>query len=363
MRRRHFETLRPVCPVCRPAGAAGSTLGIAEVVREEADHIIEGALNCSNKDCLREYPIVDGIPLIVGNIRQYVSDQFLAIYGRGNLSPFIESMLGDCCGPASQFDQTRQHLSSYTWDHYGDLDPQMNDVAPRPGSMIAALELGNQLAGAKPPGPLIDAGCSVGRSTFELANQRDELVLGVDLNFAMLRLASEVLRHGIVRYPLRRVGLVYDVREFPAEFSKRGLVDFWACDVAALPFPPATFSLATSMNVLDCVHSPRELLVSLANVLKEGGKAILTCPYDWSAAATPLEAWLGGHSQRSPLAGSSSELVRQLLTPGAHPSAINSLKLLAEREHLPWRVRLHDRSVMTYLAHLVVATRTSDRQQ
>lgn len=335
----------------------------------EADgHILEGALHCTNPDCQREFPILDGIPLIIGNIRQYVSDHLLAIHSRRDLGEFAESLVGDCCGPTSAFDQQRQHLSSYAWDHYADLDPQEGAGEPRPGSMLATLEAGLALAGVEPgqsgtagktggwsPGPILDTGCSVGRGTFALAERTDGLVLGIDLHYAMLRLAAEALRSGRVRYPRRRAGLVYERREFPVHFRNLEQVDFWACDAAALPFPAATFSLATSLNLLDCVHSPRELLVSLGRVLKPGGRAVLTCPYDWSPAATPVEAWLGGHSQRSPMAGSCETVLRQLLAPGAHPGSVNTLKLVGEREGLPWQVRLHDRSTMTYRVHLVVA--------
>jgi SAM-dependent methyltransferase len=326
-------------------------------------HILEGALHCSNDNCLREYPIVDGIPLLVSNIRQYVSDNILPIYSRRDLSGFVETMLGDCCGPNSAFDQTRQHLSSYAWDHYGGLDPEEKGTEPRPGSMLRTLEIACEEARQKcplaPAGPVLDAGCSVGRGAFALAD-RNELILGVDLNFAMLRLAADVLRHGRVSYPRRRVGLVYERREFPAQFANSDNVDFWACDAAALPFAAGSFSLVVGMNILDCVSAPHELLVSVGRVLKAGGQAILTCPYDWSLAATPLEAWLGGHSQRSPLAGSPEAVLRTLLTPGAHLGSINTLRLVAEREALPWHVRLHDRSVMSYKVHLAVATRPKE---
>ena len=113
MRRRHFEALRPVCPVCRAENPSGFPLRIAEVARESDGHIIEGALHCGNENCLREFPIVDGIPLIVANIRQYISENVLSIYARRDLSEFLESLIGDCCGPASVYEQTRQHLSSY----------------------------------------------------------------------------------------------------------------------------------------------------------------------------------------------------------------------------------------------------------
>ena len=69
------------------------------MLREEAGHIIEGILHCQNADCLREFPIIDGIPLIIAHIREYIADNILAICGRRDLSEAIESMLGDCSGP------------------------------------------------------------------------------------------------------------------------------------------------------------------------------------------------------------------------------------------------------------------------
>ena len=159
MRRRHFEALRPVCPVCRGAKEPGHALCLAQVAREEKEHILEGALHCTNQNCLREFPIIDGIPLIVVDIRQYVAENVLALYGRRDLSDFLESIVGDCCGSGSAFDQTRQHLSSYAWDHYGDLDPKEALDTFRPGSMLRNLKIGCTLAkDVQPAGPVLDAG-------------------------------------------------------------------------------------------------------------------------------------------------------------------------------------------------------------
>lgn len=343
--------------------------------------MLEGVLHCSNPECRREYPIIDGIPLIIANLRQYVADNLPAIQARRDLSDVVESILGDCCGSNSAYDRIRQHLSSYVWDHYGELDPAEAVTEPRPGSILRTLQGGLELVGqsksaarrrdarhktpaspaeAQPaPTPAIDVGCAVGRTTFELAMRAPGLVLGVDLHFPMLRLAAEVLRYGTIRYPRRRVGLVYERREFPVSFPHTDNLDFWACDATALPLPAQTFGFALGLNVLDCVSSPRDLLCSLAHTLQPGARIVLTCPYDWSLSATPAEAWLGGHSQRSPLAGACEAVLRALLTPGAHPASINSLKLISEREHLPWQVRLHDRSTMTYQLHLVVAERVA----
>ncbi len=307
--------------------------------------------------CQREYPIIDGIPLLVPALRAYVSQNIFPILRRPDFSEAIESILGDCCGPGSALDQTRQHLSSYAWGHYSDLDP-LETKGPKL-SLLELLELGLTLAGPSNPGPILDAGCSVGRSSFELADRGEQLVLGIDMSFSMLQVASRVLRTGEVHYPRRRVGLVYDQRTFPVHFKRPDLVDFWVCDALAPPFPKAAFSLVTSLNLLDCVSSPHEHLVAIANSLVFGGRAILCTPYDWSPGATPIEGWIGGHSQRGPQAGDSAAALRALLTPNAHPASINQLELLADAGSLPWRVRLHDRSIIEYATHLVVAEKRS----
>jgi hypothetical protein len=93
----------------------------------------------------------------------------------------------------------------------------------------------------------------------------------------------------------------------------------------------------------------------MADVLTVAGSAVLTTPYDWSGAVTPIEAWIGGHSQRGPDRGASEPLLRSLLTPGAHPQSSQRLRLTAEIPHVPWRTRVHDRSAVEYAVHVVVA--------
>ena len=107
------------------------------------------------------------------------------------------------------------------------------------------------------------------------------------------------------------------------------------------------------------MHSPLDFLSSLVAVLKVGCPVILSCPYDWSVSATPVEGWLGGHSQRGPDAGASEPVLRRLLTPGS-PQSIPGLRLIAESD-ADWHVRLHDRSAVSYNSHLVIA-RTEEVQ-
>lgn len=363
MRRSHLDALRPVCPVCRAGGAREHPLVLAEACREEGGSILEGTLRCPASACQREYPILDGIPLLIANLRAYVAGAIDQINAREDLDATTESLLGDCCGPGSSYDATRQHLSTYAWDHYGDLDP-LETGEPRPGSLLRVLKRGLELAGEIPGGPILDLGCAVGRSSFALARTEDSFVVGADLSFSMLRLASGVLRQRRVRYPRRKVGIVYDRREFPASFPHaEEAVDFWGCDATDLPFSDGTFAAVVGLNILDCVASPHALLASLPRILAPGGKAILSTPYDWSPGATPIEAWLGGHSQRSETAGASETVLRALLTPGAHPASVKGLKIIAEDRDLPWRVRLHERSSVEYRVDLVVVARTPGKKQ
>ncbi len=325
------------------------------MLKRQDEVILEGMLLCPNPACQREYPIIDGLPFIIANLRGFLAENVYQLMARDDLSETIESVIGDCAGPASLFDVTRHQLGSYARDHYGMYDREELDAEPRPGATSRLLFAGLDRVLPLPEGPVVDLGCSVGGSSFALAERTGRLVLGVDLNLSMLRLASCALHRGYVQYPRRRTGVVYDRRRIAVEFSNAKNVDFWACDVAALPFADATFALATALNLIDCVRAPRDVLYELSRALAPTGKAILSSPYDWSPAATPVEAWLGGHSQRGPGHGDSALFLRTLLTPGAHPAALSTLEVESELPEVPWHVRLHDRSAVSYRVHLMIA--------
>ncbi len=355
MRLRHFEALRPHCPICRRDRGEIQPLAIASTILREGDLIVEGVLLCPSAGCQREYPVLDGIPFIVANLREMLAENLFQVMMRDDLSETLESILGDCSGPASLFDATRHQVSCYARDHYGLYDPEEPATEPRPGAAARVLARGLDLAASFPEGPIVDLGCSVGGTTFALAERTGRLVVGIDLNVAMLRLAASALRRGVVQYPRKRVGVVYDKRSFPIRFERADAVDFWACDVAALPFADGTFAAASILNVIDCARAPREVLVEATRVLAPAAPAVICSPYDWSAAATPIETWLGGHSQRGPTHGTSAEVLRALLTPGGHPAAVDGLRLESEIDDVPWHVRLHDRSTVGYAVHLAVA--------
>ena len=358
MRRSHFAAWAPHCPACARSTGAISALGFAEGAQEQDGDVLAGILVCGDAACRQEYPIVDGIPIIMPDLRRHLGERAIELLLRDDLDPAVLSLLGDAIGPDTWFDIIRQGISTYAWDSYADLDPMEEDRAPFPGA--ASRCLARLLALAQPWRPrgadrVLDLGCAGGRTSFDLAAATGGLVLGVDSNLALLRLARRVARTGTARYGRRRIGTVYDDRHFAADLPGRGQVDFWACDVAALPFAQPC-DLVVALNLLDCVADPPQLLAGMAALLRPGGALLLSTPFDWSLRATPFEGWIGGHSQRGEGGGAAEPLLRALVTAGGHPRAVAGLRIAGTAD-CEWHTRLHERSAVAYRSHLLALLR------
>ena len=351
MRRGHFAAFVPHCPRCAGAAAGRHPLLLASVFAEQDDDVRAGMLHCSNAACRHEYPIIDGIPLILPRLRTLLAERGVELFLRDDLAEPLESLLGDAIGPNSWFDVMRQTISTYAWDGWADLDPEEpapDATAPAPGAARRCLDALLALAGDAPAGRVLDLGCGAGRTTFDLAARHPEaLVLGIDVNLALLRLAHGAMR-GRICYPRRRIGLVYDRRAFAVDLPAAARVDFWACDAAALPFEPGAAALIAALNLLDCVPDPAALLAALGTALRPGGRLLLATPYDWATRATQVEGWIGGHSQRGEDGGAAEPRLRALL---------GDLRVLSEVAAFPWATRLHARSAVAYRSHLLAAQR------
>ena len=360
MKRLHFDALAPVCPACRTASGA-APLRVAAIERAHGEggawtDLLEGMLECSNAACVREYPVIDGVPLLVADLSGLLRTGPLAFLMREDLSPRVLSALVDGAGPDSELERVLRFLSHYAADHYGDLDP-----APCPGTPVSSPIAGLVHAALDAVGPgmaaadgaqlrVADLGCGVGRGSFALAARTGGLVVGVDLNLSMLQLASRALRRGMARYPVRRVGMAYTWREHPVPLAGAARVDFWMADAHDLPFADQRFDLVTSLNLIDCLGDPARHLAELDRLLVTDGRLALATPYDWSANATAAGGWIGGHSQRAADGGAAEPRARALFG-GPHMPRV---RLSAEVHGLPWQLRVHDRSTMHYQTHLLV---------
>ena len=322
------------------------------MVRETESEIIEGTLICGHPTCGSVYPIIDGIPILVADLATYLNQHAHEILWRNNLDHTLQSCIGDALGSGVVFDTNRHYLSAYVDGHYRDRDTQ-NSPEATSAPVLRFLESARETQCTTVAGPRIDLGASVGRATFELAALTPgELTLGIDLNFTMLRFARGLQENGSRPFPLKRVGVVYDQHhiEFP-QASELTNVDFWACDAIALPFEDNTFGLALSLNVLDCVPSPTTHLSEILRLLSLDGAALLATPFDWSAPVTPMNAWLGGHSQHNEWHGESTEILHETL---ALLEDANHARLVVEStQDIPWEVRIHERHRASYQSLLM----------
>jgi SAM-dependent methyltransferase len=178
-------------------------------------------------------------------------------------------------------------------------------------------------------------------------------VIGVDLNMSMLRRAEQLRRTGRVEWPRRRVGLVFDRTSAELPEARTDKVAFVCADVGVLPFADESAAGALSLNVLDCVPTPITHLTELGRVLAPGTSALLSTPYDWSASATSMEHWIGGHSQRTATGGASEPELRRILSPDARAGVDTRLTIADERDPVDWRLYLNARSTMHYALHLM----------
>lgn len=316
------------------------------MVRRDVDDIIEAVLVCRARACQREFPIIDGIPILVADIPQFLSDYEGPLLAREDLSAFTQSLFADSLPTDSSFSYNRSTLSSYACTHY--------ELA---SGLPALLAESLPLLSSPPKGAWLDVGCATAGGCFELAARGADHVLGIDLNIAMLRFARVLLREGTATYQRRVAGVVYEERTITVAEEHRSKVEVWACSATALPFYDGLFDGALSCNVVDSVDVPIFHLAETGRVMKNGGEAIFASPYDWSTTVTALPRWIGGHSQRSDSRGNSSDEMRRLLSDASPEEMSIALRLIREKDPVTWQVYLHERSMMSYQTHVIVAAK------
>jgi SAM-dependent methyltransferase len=281
--------------------------------------------------------------VLVPDLTQYLNDAGVYLLARGDVSSPVADVLGAAMPPGGWFDATRQHLSGYVRDHWGWADPT-DDEAPSPGQSWNLAEIGLGMCGPV-AGPVVELGSGAGGVTWRLAEHLAVPVLGLDLSAPLSHFAVRALRGGTMRYPLRLSGTAYASRTLRTAPPRSGQATVWLADALHPPLPPACAGLVVALNILDCVTDPAGLLGAAARLLRPGGHLIVSTPYDWSATATPPDAWVGGRSatQASPALGPWAE-------------AQSGLRLLGAVE-APWAVRVHSRAVMHYRVDVLTLRR------
>ncbi|MDG1241440.1 MAG: putative 4-mercaptohistidine N1-methyltransferase [Opitutae bacterium] len=145
----------------------------------------------------------------------------------------------------------------------------------------------------------LDLGCSVGRSSFELARHCEEVV-GIDYSQAFIDAANRMKTQGL--HPAWRMDegsatTLLDLKVDAAIDPNR--VHFEQGDAQHIREDIGQFDVVIACNLICRLPEPMRLLQRLSQLLKPGGQLLITTPFTWLEAYTPSENWLGDGAEDS----------------------------------------------------------------
>jgi len=288
-----------ICPGCLPGEiplelSAGRLCG---------DDIIAGELAC--RKCRRRFPIKDGLAFLLPD-------------------PEARSSGG-------QFRyEDREMVNRYLWSHYADL-AGVPDVGEANRAWSGCL-VDSALSSC-------EAGCAVGRLTFEMAS-RGGWAVGCDLSQSFVRMARRLASERRCTFSLPLEGSLRETFdfEFPDAWRSDNL-EFVVADALAMPFARGTFQQVSSLNLLDRVSYPLAHLYEMNRLAQSDNASFLFAdPFSWSTDAAPEERWLGG-TVSGAYAGRGLDNVRRLLA-GRDGILLPAWEVMREGS-VTWRMRSH----------------------
>ena len=288
-----------ICPACLP-----KEYPLNLITEREADgDIISGTLTCTK--CKRRFPIKEGI---------------------AHLLPDPDS---SPAGAQWRYEE-KGMTDRYLWSHYGDL---LGDTIHEG----AAIPWADCLSKAGTTG--FDAGCSVGRITFEMAS-RCNLAVGCDLSHGFIKTARSLAQKRQLDFTLPLEGnLTETFRLSLPDRWRTDNVEFVIADALRLPFSAHCFDQIASLNLLDRVNYPLAHLFEMNRVAAPHNASFLFAdPFSWSTTAAPEERWLGGTTS-GPYAGRGRDNVRGLLE-GKDRILLPAWTIAQTGSHA-WKMRTH----------------------
>ena len=185
-------------------------------------------------------------------------------------------------------------LAEYLLFHFGSADEILPLDRKWPAGMREALDFPVRTVGHFTPGHVargLDLGCAVGRSTFEMSSDCDE-VLGIDFSHAFVRTAEALRRGETIGYDrLEEAHIRTKLTARIPEGVEPGRVAFQQGDAMNLPDDIGTFDRVHAANLLCRLPEPRRLLERLPSLVKPGGELVMATPCTWLEDFTPPDNW------------------------------------------------------------------------
>jgi SAM-dependent methyltransferase/uncharacterized protein YbaR (Trm112 family) len=321
-----------VCPACRTA--------TPERIDVRTLEPRDGWMVC---ECGRRYPVIDGVPIVLADPAGYVRNEIAGVVER-ELPAEVVAWLVEGGPDDAPYPRLVEHLSIYLDAHWGDRAEPPPDG---PGGGFAARAIVDKIAerASQRVELAVELGCSTGRIVAELAAGAEQ-VAGVELSFGAIRRARRLLDGEQLEYPRRVIGRRYNVATAAAgdravAAARRMLVCGDALDP---PLVPGAFDRVVALNLLDSVHSPRQLLAVVDGLCRRGGEVILSSPYAWQSSVMADAERIGGHDPAAELAA--------VFRDG---TGLGARYRIEDEAELPWTLRRDARSAVSYSIHYLRA--------
>lgn len=286
-------------------------------ILQVGDECIEGFLSC--KLCNTQYPILEGVPLLVENFSKYAS-QRINTFGKwivkcksSGIKSYLKSEGLKIHGPtmSDRYEENSRWYESYL--HFRQDFPLDDKLLPllkkeiKPNNIYKMLTDENLSL----DGIGLDIGCSIGSSTFELSKKLS-YVFGIDLSFSFILEARKIMQS-------RKI---YNI-------------EFIVADATNLPFESHFFQSIVALNVIDRIDFYK-LVSSVNRCIKKQGKLVLIDPYDFV-----------DNNSKDKL--DSTRIRQELESMGYNTEYGDS--------YIPWILRVNERCYLFYFVDLVVATK------
>ena len=146
----------------------------------------------------------------------------------------------------------------------------------------------------------LDAGCAVGRASFELAKHCQH-VDAFDFSAAFVAACERLQAAGQLGYGVPTEGELLEPRTVSlaahglAETAER--VQFAVGDACRIDPQLTSYDVVFAGNLIDRLYEPLAFLDGIVSRLQPGGLLVITSPYTWLEDYTPRERWLGGRTE------------------------------------------------------------------
>lgn len=118
MRVELIEQLGLICPLCRRPEIQ-SPLALDQVIEQNKDFVLEGFLICSHAKCQTKYPIIEGVPVVLKNMKRWWNSASAKLSNLfSDKSPMAEYFNTLNKSEQNHFAETSL-LSTYMDSHYG----------------------------------------------------------------------------------------------------------------------------------------------------------------------------------------------------------------------------------------------------